>query len=134
MNLLRQHIRKTALLLLGVVCLWQAGALVHLSTVSHEICPHGKIVDVHHGTSEPHASHPSEKRSLPKAPTQHPNHDNCTQLNSLTAPNTVPNIGFALPTVLVSVSLQAVFTVVESTYHSRALYLVAPSHSPPNHA
>jgi hypothetical protein len=134
MNQLRQHIRKTALFMMGVVCLWQVGALVHLSTVSHEVCVHGKIVDDQHGNSGAQHGKTSENSNAPGAPHGHPNHDNCRQLSSLTTANTSPHIGYILPTTVVSVSLQAIFTVVESTYHPRALYMIAPSQSPPKHA
>ncbi len=132
---MKRQTRLAALFLLGVVCLWQGGALVHLITVSHAICPHGKIVDGRHL----HGGHGDNTNSPKGAPSpgssdRYPYHDNCRLLSSLTSANTVPDVAGPVIHFLQACVLEPVASFAADVFHSRALYLTAPCHSPPNRA
>ena len=130
----KRHNRSIAILLMGVVCLWQVGTLIHLSTVSHEICPHGKIVDAHPDDERSTYGDSTGGGSRPQPKHRHAGHDNCSQLSSITSAHTTPNSG--APATIISTFDVVVSAVLPMApvFLSTPLYLTAPCHSPPERA
>ena len=129
----KRHNRSVALFLMGVVCLWQVGALVHLSTVSHEICPHGKIIDRDHnerstdGDSTGGGSHPQPTH-------RHAGHDNCRQLSSITSAHTTPDSGGPAAILLPVCVADSAVLPIDQVFLTGSVYMTSPCHSPPARA
>ena len=104
--------------MLAAFAVWQISTLVHLVSVVHAICPHGKIVDIDDLSEHPDSNDKST------------DHDDCSFLTAFTVARTI--IVDATPDVpAAEMTNDKVPTMENHVVIGDDLYMLAPSNSPP---
>ena len=126
-------IKKKAYLLTAVVLLWQLEALVHLITITHEICPHGKVVQSRQ-QDEHHHSHSHDGTGSSHHRDGH--HEGCRLLASLTTANIAAGGYHLVPTFIVDTYIETddPRCTTIAIRIQEALFRLSPAQSPPTNA
>ncbi len=119
--------KQTAtLLLLALFAAWQVDAVVHLLLTPHVICEHGKVVDAHSESDQPHHDSHDEGDD---------NHKGCAYLALMTVAETW--VGPGAP-IIVEKEAREIKTVIPYREfvmrHGPELFRLSPSNSPPSHS
>ena len=118
MRALEKTRKRIAGVMLAAFAVWQIGTMVHLVSVVHAICPHGKIVDLDDLPDNPDAS------DIPS------NHDDCAFLTAFTVARTIIVDG-APDVPAAEMTNDNIPTMENHVVNDDDLYLLAPSNSPP---
>ena len=118
MRALEKTRKRIAGVMLAAFAVWQIGTMVHLVSVVHAICPHGKIIDINDLSEYPDSSDKS------------PDHDDCSFLTTFTVARTMIIDG--TPDVPASEITDDNIPIMENhVVANDELYMLAPSNSPP---
>ncbi len=118
MRALEKTRKRIAGVMLAAFAVWQIGTMIHLISVVHVICPHGKIIDLDDLPDNPDAS------DIP------PNHDDCAFLTALTVARTIISDGVSdVPAA--EMTNDNTPAIEDHFVSDDDLYLLAPSNSPP---
>jgi hypothetical protein len=118
MRALEKTRTRIAGVMLAAFTVWQISTLVHLVSVVHAICPHGKIVDINDSSEHPDSNDRSS------------DHDDCAFLTAFTVARTI--IVDGTPDVLAAqMATDTVPTIEDHVVIGDDLYMLAPSNSPP---
>ncbi len=118
MRALEKTRKRIAGVMLAAFAVWQIGTMVHLVSVVHVVCPHGKIIDLDDLPDNPDAS------DIP------PNHDDCAFLTALTVARTIISDG-APDVPAAEMTDDNVPAMEDHVIIDDDLYMLAPSNSPP---
>lgn len=118
MRALEKTRKRIAGVMLAAFAVWQIGTMIHLVSVVHVVCPHGKIIDLDDLPDNPDAG------DIP------PNHDDCAFLTALTVARTIISDG-APDVPAAEMTNDNVPTMEDHVIINGDLYMFAPSNSPP---
>ena len=118
MRALEKTRKRIAGVMLVAFAVWQIGTMVHLVSVVHAICPHGKIVDI------------GDLSDNPDSKDKSPGHDDCAFLTALTVARTIISDG-APDVPAAEMTNDNVPMMEDHVIIDDDLYMLAPSNSPP---